>query len=86
MTMLEILYFSEHHQFFQNSPGIKSLYDRGRKRFYLLAGGHAVGPGARWGGGGVISAKLSTGEATGKLGQGISLAESFESIVCNFIR
>ena len=86
MTMLEILYFSEHHQFFQNSPGIKSLYDRGRKRFYLLAGGHNLGPGARGGGVGVISAKLSTGEATGKLGQGISLAESFESIVCNFIR
>ena len=86
MTMLEILYFSEHHQFFQNSPEIKSLYDRGRKRFYLLAGGHNLGPGARWGGVGVISAKLSTGEDTRKLGLGISLAESFESIVCNFIR
>ena len=52
MTMLEILYFSEHHQFFQNSPGIKSLYDRGRKRFYLLAGGHNWGAGGGGGGGG----------------------------------
>ena len=35
---------------------------------------------------GTISAKLSTGEATGKLGQSMSLVESFESTVCNFIR
>ena len=36
-TMLKTLYFSRGNQFFQISPGIKSLYDRVRKVFYLLA-------------------------------------------------
>ena len=30
---------------FQLSPGIKSLYDRGRKIIHLLAGRHNLGPG-----------------------------------------
>ena len=37
-TMLKKLYFSGDHQFFQKSPGIKFIYDLGRKRFHLLVG------------------------------------------------
>ena len=44
-TMLKILYFSGGYQLFQISPGIKSLYDRGRKRIDLLMGRHNLGPG-----------------------------------------
>ena len=32
-TMLKILYFSGAYQFFQISPGIKFIYDRGRKHY-----------------------------------------------------
>ena len=32
-TMLKTLYFSGAYQFFQISPGIKFIYDRGRKYF-----------------------------------------------------
>ena len=37
-TMLKIFYFSGDNQIFQKSPGIKFLYDQGKKHFYLLAG------------------------------------------------
>ena len=37
-TTLKIFYFSVGHYFFQISPGIKALCDRGRKRVRLLAG------------------------------------------------
>ena len=50
--MLNILYVSGGYQIFQISPRIKSLYDRCRKRIYLLTGES-------------ISRNLSTGEATG---------------------
>ena len=58
-TMLKILYFSQDHQFFQKSPGIKFLYDQGIKLFHLLA------KEAWFGAKETLSAKLSTGEATG---------------------
>ena len=35
---LRILYFDGNYQFFQKSPGIKFLYDRGRELFHLLTG------------------------------------------------
>ena len=50
-TMLKILYISGAHQFFQISPGIKPLYDRGKKLFYVLVGGgtgHNLGPGRQF--------------------------------------
>ena len=37
--MLKIIYFSGGHQFFQTSPGIKSLYDRGRKFYFFISRG-----------------------------------------------
>ena len=57
--MLKILCFSGGHQFFQISPGIKSLYDWGRKHIHLLAGE------AKFGTGEAISGNLLAGEATG---------------------
>ena len=36
--MLKMRYFSVDYHFLQKSPGIEFIYDRGRKRFYLLAG------------------------------------------------
>ena len=39
--MLKILYFSGRHQFFQMSPGIKSLYDRG-KNFITYCPGRQI--------------------------------------------
>ena len=36
-TMLKILYFGGGYQIFQISPGVKSLYHRGRKLVHLLA-------------------------------------------------
>ena len=55
----DLLYFSGDHQFFQNSPVIKSLYHWGRKRFSSLATEASFRTGE------AISAELSTGEATG---------------------
>ena len=36
--MLKIICFSGDHQFFQISPGIRSLYERGKEPINLLAG------------------------------------------------
>ena len=36
--MLKIICFSGDHQFFQTSPGIRSLYERGKEPINLLAG------------------------------------------------
>ena len=36
-TLIKIFYFSGEQHFFQNSPEIKSRYDRVQKRFHLLA-------------------------------------------------
>ena len=47
-TILKIFYFIGGHQFFQISPGIKSLNDRGRKLIHLLAGRHNLGPGRQF--------------------------------------
>ena len=47
-TILKIFYFIGDHQFFQISPGIKSLNDRGRKLIHLLAGRHNLGPGRQF--------------------------------------
>lgn len=58
--MRKILHFGRDHQLFQNLQGIEFLYDRGRKPFYLLAGE------AKYRTGEALSAKLPTGEATGK--------------------
>ena len=68
--MLKILYFSGGHQFFQISPGIKSLHDRGKKRMHLLAGETKFGTGE------TTSAYLLTGapteaHLTRALGQGV---------------
>ena len=56
--MLKKLCFSEDNQFFQISPGIKSLYGWGRKRLFIGRGGMI------WDQGG-ISANLLTGEPNG---------------------
>ena len=68
--MLEILYISAGHQFFQISLRIKFLYDRGKKLIHLLAGEAYFGTGV------AISRNLSTVGATGAhlngaLGQGV---------------
>ena len=39
-TMLKIFYFSGHHQFFHNSPGINFSYDRGSTFFIYWQGKH----------------------------------------------
>ena len=67
--MLKILYFSGGYQFFQISPEIKSLHDRGRKPIHLLERE------AKFATGDVISTNVSTEKATrahliGALGQG----------------
>ena len=72
--MLKILYFSGGYQFFQISPGIKSLHDRSdrdRKLIHIMAGEAQFAIGV------VILGNLSTGEATGahltgELGQGVT--------------
>ena len=79
---LKILYFSGGHQVFQISPGLKSLYDRGKKLINLLAGKAQLGIGV------AISENISTGEATGAhltwaLGQGVSV---FTKSLLKFIR
>ena len=38
-TMLKKLFFDGGHQFFKISPGIKSLYDWGRKHLFISRGG-----------------------------------------------
>ena len=43
--MLKILYFSGGYQFFQISPGIKFIYDRGRKGIHFLTGEAYCGTG-----------------------------------------
>ena len=68
--MLKILYISGGHQLFQISPGIKSLYDRGKKLIHLLSGEAQFGTEV------AISGNLCTGEVTrahltGALGQGV---------------
>ena len=57
-TILKILYFSGGYQFFQISPGIESLYDRGKTLIHLLAGEIKFGTEE------ANSPNLSTGEAT----------------------
>ena len=58
-TMLKILFIRRGPQFFQISPGIKSLYHWGRKRIHLNA------EKAQFGAGETISTNLLAGEATG---------------------
>ena len=58
-TMLKKLYFGVGYQIFQISPGVKSLYHRGRKLVHLLAAEKKFGTGE------IISANLSAGEASG---------------------
>ena len=57
--MLKILFIRGGPQFFQISPGIKSLYHWGRKSIHLNA------EKAQFGAGETISTNLLTGEATG---------------------
>ena len=69
-TLIKIFYFSGEQHFFQNSPEIKSRYDRVQKRFYLLAKEGYFGTEE------TVSANLLTGQATrahltGALGQGV---------------
>ena len=59
-TMRKILDFGSDYQLFRNLQGIEFLYDRGRKPFNLLA------VEAKYRTGEALSAKLPTGEATGK--------------------
>ena len=73
--MLKILCSSGSHQSFQIPPGIKSIYDLGKKHIHLLAGE------AKLRNGEVISANLLAGEATGVhltgvLGQGVSIVSA----------
>ena len=58
-TMKEIIYFSEDLQFFDQSPFIKIRYDWISKCSHLLTGEASFETGK------ILSAKLSTGEATG---------------------
>ena len=70
--MLKIFSSSGGHKFFQISPGIKLLPDRGTKSIHLLAGVAYSGTGE------TISESLLTGKATGvhltgALGHGVSI-------------
>ena len=56
--MLKIICFSGDHQFFQISPGIRSLYERGKEPINLLAGEALFGTGV------AILENLLAGEAT----------------------
>ena len=57
-TLIKIFYFSGEQHFFQNSPEIKSRYDRVQKRYHLLAKEGYFGTEE------TVSANLLTGQAT----------------------
>ena len=62
--MLKKLCFSEDNQFFQISPGIKSLYDWGRKSLFIGRGGMI------WDQGGNFSKFIDRGSQRGASPQG----------------